>query len=174
MTLTRERKEQVIAEVAALARQSSFAMAIQYAGLGVASMTALRKAAREVDVSLRVVRNTLARRALADTHFACMTEGLSGSLILSFAAEEPGAAARLVWDFAKDHESLQVRLIAWQGRLLPVSDLEFLAKLPTLDAARSMLLGLLQSPYAGLLRTMSEVPSGCVRVLAARHDQAGS
>lgn len=171
MRLARAAKEAIVAEVAEVANRSSFAMALEYSGLTVAHMTELRKVARGSGVFLRVVRNTLAKRALASTHFACMTEGLAGQLILSFSRGEPGRAARVVRDFAKGNDRLQLRLIALNGVLLPPADLERLASLPSLDEARAMLLGVLQGPPRDLLRTVAESPSGLVRVLAAKRDR---
>lgn len=168
MGMTRAAKERIVGEVAELARGSSFAMALQYRGVNVAELTALRKEARAAGITLRVVRNSLAKRALADTGFSCMGDQLSGPVMLSFASDGPGEAARLVRDFARDHEQVQVRLIAWRGALLPVSDLGRLADLPSLAGARAMLLGLLQAPCARWLRLLAEPPSGVVRLLAAR------
>lgn len=173
MSMTRAAKERIVGEVAELARRSSFAMAIHYSGVNVAGMTALRREARAAGITLRVVRNSLAKRALEDTGFSCMGDRLSGPVMLSFASEGPGEAARLVRDFARKHEQVQVTLIAWRGALLPASDLGRLADLPTLSGARAMLLGLLQAPCVRCLRLLAEPSSGVVRLLAARRDSIG-
>lgn len=170
MRLTREAKENIVREVAEQARSATAAIAVDHTGLTVAEATELRRLAREAGVGLRVVRNTLARRALADTDFACMEEELTGPLMLSFSGEEPGSSARLMRDFVKEHGKPEVRILAMNGRLLPLSDLAKLANLPTLEGARATLLGLLQAPYSRLLRTLVEVPSGFARLLAARRD----
>jgi large subunit ribosomal protein L10 len=134
-------------------------------------MTELRKQAREQGVYLRVVKNTLAKRAIEGTDFECMQEGLSGPLILAFSQEDPGSAARVFKAFAKDHERLVTRLVSIGGELLPAADLERLASLPTLDQARAMLLGALQAPAGKLVRTLNEPAAALARVLAARRDQ---
>lgn len=171
MSLTLEAKKVIVDEVAEVAAQAPSAIAAEYSGLTVAEMTNLRKTAREAGVYLKVVRNTLSRRALKDTPFECMTDGLTGQLILAFANDEPGSAARVVRDFAKDNDNLVVKLVALDGKLLEPSDLERLAKMPSLDEARAMLLGLLQAPAGKFVRTIAEPGSMFARLLAARRDQ---
>ena len=131
--LTLAQKQAVVAEVAEVAASAHSAVAAEYAGLTVAQMTNLRKAAREAGVYLRVVRNTLAKRALENTSFACMTDSLVGPLILAFSQEDLGSAARVVSTFAKTNEKLVVRLVALGGKLLPAEAVEQVAKLPTRD-----------------------------------------
>jgi large subunit ribosomal protein L10 len=134
-------------------------------------MTELRRQAREGGVYLRVVKNTLARRAVEGTDFECMQAGLEGPLVLAFSKEDPGAAARVVKAFAKDHEKLVARLVSIGGELLPAADLERLATLPTLDEARAMLLGVMKAPAGKLVRTLAEPAAALARVIAARRDQ---
>lgn len=171
MSLTLEQKKAIVSEIADVAARSPTAIAAEYIGLNVAAMTRLRQSAREAGIYLRVVRNTLARRALEGTNFNCMCEGLSGPLLLAFSNEEPGSAARVIRDFGKDNDKLVVKLVAIDGRLLDVSDLQRLASMPTLDQARSMLLGLLQAPMGKMLRVLSEPEAKFARLLAARRDQ---
>jgi large subunit ribosomal protein L10 len=122
-------------------------------------------------VYLRVVKNTLARRALAGTEFECMKETLNGPLLLAFAKDDPGAAARVIKDFAKGHNALQAVSLSVGGQLLPASDLARLAELPTLDQARAMLLGVVMAPMTKLARTLAE-PSGMLaRTFGARSNQ---
>jgi large subunit ribosomal protein L10 len=171
MALRLEDKKALVAEVKQAAETAHSALAAEYRGLTVTEMTELRKQAREQGVYLRVVKNTLARRAIEGTDFECMQEGLSGPLILAFSQEDPGSAARVFKAFAKDHERLVTRLVSIGGELLPAADLERLASLPTLDQARAMLLGALQAPAGQLVRTLNEPAAALARVLAARRDQ---
>lgn len=171
MALTLEDKKQIVSEVAAVAAEAHSAVAAEYRGLTVEQMTDLRKKAREGGVYLRVVKNTLARRAVEGTDFECMQEGLTGPLLLAFSQEDPGAAARVIKDFAKEHEKLSVKLVAISGQLLDASALDRLAKLPTKEQAISMLMALMKAPVEKLARTMNEVPGKLVRTVAAVRDQ---
>lgn len=169
--LTFAQKQAVVAEVAEVAASAHSAVAAEYAGLTVAQMTNLRKAAREAGVYLRVVRNNLAKRALADTSFACMTDSLVGPLILAFSQEDLGSAARVVSNFAKTNEKLVVRLVALGGKLLPAEAVEQVAKLPTRDEALSMLAGVMLAPIVKLVRTLNEPHAKLVRTIDAVRDQ---
>lgn len=171
MALRLEDKKALVAEVAQVAASAHSAVAAEYRGLTVSEMTELRKQARESGVYLRVVKNTLARRAVEGTDFECMQEGLQGPLVLAFSQEDPGAAARVVKAFAKDHEKLVAKLVSVGGEVLPSSDLERLASLPTLDEARAMLLGVMQAPASKLVRTLAEPAASMARVIAARPEQ---
>ena len=114
------------------------AIAAEYRGMTVAQVTELRAKARSQGVYVRVVKNTLAKRAVEGTEFACLQETLKGPLILAFSREDPGAAARVVKDFAKTNEKLVTKAVAIGGMLYGPADLERLASLPTLDQARAM------------------------------------
>lgn len=171
MALTLEDKKQIVSEVAAVAADAHSAIAAEYRGLTVEQMTDLRKKARAGGVYLRVVKNTLARRALEGTDFECMSEGLTGQLLLAFSQEDPGAAARVIKDFAKQNEKLNVKLVAISGQLLGASELDRLASLPTKEQAISMLMALMKAPVEKLARTMNEVPGKLVRTVAAIRDQ---
>ncbi len=170
MSLNFEQKKAIVEEVAGIAAQSPSAIAAEYIGLNVAEISELRKKAREAGIYLKVVRNTLAKRALENTSFDCMREGLVGPLLLAFSNDEPGSAAKVIRDFKKDNEKLVVKLIASEGRLLDVSDLERLAQLPSLDEARSMFLGVLKAPMGKLVRVLAEPEAKFARLLAARSD----
>jgi large subunit ribosomal protein L10 len=124
-------------------------------------------------VYLRVVKNTLARRAMDGTDFACLRESLTGPTVLAFSREEPGAAARVLRDFAKDNQALVAVAVAIGGQLYPASDLARVASLPTLDEARAKLLGLLQAPMAQFVRTIAEPQAKFARLLAAYRDKQG-
>jgi large subunit ribosomal protein L10 len=171
MALRLEDKKQLVKEVNAVAGDSVTAVAAEYRGLSVAEMTELRKEARNSGVYMRVVKNTLARRAVEGTDFECMQETLKGPILLAFAKDDPGAAARVIKDFAKGHDALQAVSLSAGGQLLPATDLNKLADLPTLDQARAMLLGVMIAPMSKLVRTLAE-PSGMLaRTLNARGSQ---
>ena len=171
MALRLEDKKALVKEVNAVAGDSVTAVAAEYRGLSVAEMTELRKQARSAGVYLRVVKNTLARRAVEGTEFECMQETLKGPILLAFAKDDPGAAARVIKDFAKEHEALQAVSLSTGGQLLPASDLSTLADLPTLDQARAMLLGVMMAPMSKLVRTLAEPPAMLARVVSARGSQ---
>lgn len=171
MSLTLEQKQSVVAEVNAVAAQSNAAIAAEYSGLTVAQMTTLRSRARETGVQVKVVKNTLARRALEGTAFDCLREKLSGPLVLVFSQDDPGAGARLLRDFAKEAQKLKPVAIAFGGALRGPEDLALLANLPTLDQARAQLLGTLNAPASQLVRTLAEPAAELVRVLAAYRDK---
>jgi large subunit ribosomal protein L10 len=172
MALRLEDKKLFVKEVNAVAGDSLSAVAAEYRGLTVSEMTALRKEARNAGVYLRVVKNTLARRAVEGTEFECMKDTLKGPILLAFSKDDPGAAARIIRSFSKDHEALKAISLSAGGHLLPASDLSKLAELPTLDQARSMLLGVMLAPVAKFVRTLAEPSAMLARTLAARGEQA--
>lgn len=171
MALRLDDKKAVVAEVAAVAAQAHSAVAAEYRGLTVSELTGLRKIARESGVYLRVIKNTLARRAVEGTEFACMQEGLVGPLILAFSMEDPGSAARVVQDFSKRHDKLVVKLVAVGGTLYGASEIDRLAKLPTKEQALAMLMGVMKAPIEKFVRTLSEPHAKLVRTVAAVRDQ---
>lgn len=171
MGLNLEAKKAVVAEVAAVASQAHSAVAAEYRGLTVAEMTKLRMAARQEKVYLRVVRNTLAARALEGTSFECMRDSLSGPLVLVFSQEEPSAAARVIRDFSKEHARLVARMGCVGGKLLPPEGVEALAKMPTKEQSIAMLMGVLQAPISNFVRTLAEPTAKLVRTIAAVRDQ---
>lgn len=170
MALNLEQKKAVVAQVSDVASSALSAVAAEYRGLTVDEMTLLRRDARNNGVYLRVVKNSLARRAVEGTDFACMKEGLTGPLILAFSQEDPGAAARVIKDFSKEHKALEVKMLSIGGQLLAASDLDTLAKMPTYDQAISMLMAVMKAPVEKLARTMKEVPGKLVRTVAAIKD----
>ena len=171
MALRLEDKKTLVKEVNAVAGDSVTAVAAEYRGLSVAEMTELRKEARSAGVYMRVIKNTLARRAVVGTEFECMQDTLKGPILLAFAKEDPGAAARVIKDFAKGHKALQAVSLSAGGQLLPGSDLSKLADLPTLDQARGMLLGVMLAPMGQLVRTIAEPSAMLARTLSARAEQ---
>lgn len=171
MALRLEDKQAIVADVADVASSALSAVVADYRGLTVDEMTEFRNRARAQGVYLRVVRNTLLKRAIAGTEYECLSESLTGPSILAFSQEDPGSAARVVKDFAKEHENLEVKALAVGGELLAASEIDKLAKLPTRDEAISLLMSVMQAPVTKLARTMKEVPTKFVRVVAAVKDQ---
>ena len=174
MSLNVEAKQAVVAEVAAVAATALSAVAAEYRGLTVAEMTKLRAAARQSNVYVRVVKNTLARRAIEGTSFACMQGSLKGPLVLAFSREDPGAAARVVKGFAKEHDKLKTVALSIGGELYPASDLDRLASLPTLVEARTSLVRVMNAPLTKLVRTLAEPAAMLARTLKARSEQTAS
>jgi large subunit ribosomal protein L10 len=171
VALNLEQKKSIVAEVAAVAAKAHSAVAAEYRGLSVVAMTALRSEGRKNGVYVRVVKNTLARRAVEGTDFACMQDGLVGPLILAFSKEEPGAAARLMQDFAKANDKMVIKLVSFGGKMLAPGDIDRLSKMPTRDQAISMLMGVLQAPITKLVRTLAEPNAKMVRTFAALRDK---
>ena len=171
MALNLEDKKALVAEVAEVAAKAQSVVAAEYRGLTVSQMTELRSRARKSGVYMRVVKNTLARKALAGTSFEAVGPKLKGPLVLAFSKDDPGAAARVVKDFAKANEKLVATLVSLGGQVLSAKDLEAVASLPTREQALSMLLGTLKAPSQKLVSTIAAVPSKLVRTLAAIRDQ---
>lgn len=171
MALTLEAKKTVVAQVSEVAQSAHSVVAAEYRGMTVAQMTEFRNKAREQDVYVRVVPNNLARRAVVGTEFECMGESLIGPLVLAFSREDPGAAARVVRDYAKGNDRLKPKLVALGGQLLPTEQLDSVANLPTREEALSRLLGVLMAPANKLVRTLAEPQASLARVLGARRDQ---
>ncbi len=172
MALDRKAKEALVQEVNSVAGSAHSAVAAEYRGLTVAEMTDLRSEARNSGVYLKVVKNTLARRAVEGTDFQCMQECLHGPLLLAFSREDPGAAARVIKGFSKDHDKLVTVSVSIGGELYAAADLARLAALPTLDEARAMLLRAFNAPLTQLVRTLVEPPTMVARALQARGEQA--
>lgn len=167
MALKLNDKREVVAEINVKAKEALSAVIADYRGLTVSQMTDLRSKARSSNVYVRVVRNTLAKRAIKDTDYECLNDSLIGPSILAFSIEDPGSAARLFKDFSKDNEKLDVRALAIGGQLYGKEDIDVLATLPTKDQAISMLMSVMQAPVTKLVRTVNEVPTKLVRVLDA-------
>ena len=171
MALNLEGKKALVAEVAEVAARAQSVVAAEYRGLTVGQMTELRAKARRQGVYMRVVKNTLARKALAGTSFESVGSKLKGPLVLAFSKDDPGAAARVVKDFAKAHDKLVTTLVSLGGQVLSATELERVASLPTREQALSMLLGVLRAPMSKLVRTLAEPPAKLARTLAAVRDQ---
>jgi large subunit ribosomal protein L10 len=171
VSLNIEQKKAIVTELAEVARTAHAAVAAEYAGLTVAQLTQLRVNARQAGVYLRVVRNTLARRALEDTSFACMRDGLVGPLILAFSQEDPGAAGRVIDEFSRTNDKLIVKLVSVGGKSLGPAAIKQLATMPTREQALSLLMAALQAPITQFVRTLAEPHSRLVRTVGAIRDQ---
>ncbi len=167
MALTRQEKEAVVAEVADIASSAHSAVMAEYRGISVTDLTELRAQARNSGVYLRVVKNSLAKRAVQGTEFECMQEGMSGPLIFAFSQEDPGSAARLLRDFAKENDKLVITMAAVGGQKIEAGDIGKLANLPTRDEAISLLMSVMQAPIVKFARTLNEVPGKLVRTVEA-------
>ena len=167
MALSLEQKKAVVAEVREVARSAHSAVAAEYRGLTVTEMTTLREKAKQSGVYLRVVRNTLARRAVEGTDFECFRDRLRGPLVLAFSLEDPAAAARVMRDYAKSNGKLVVSFVAFDGRAMDPPAIEQLASLPTREEALAILMSVLLAPATKLVRTVAEPHAGLVRTVEA-------
>ncbi|WP_144394011.1 50S ribosomal protein L10 [Pleionea sediminis] len=171
MALGLEGKKAIVAEVNEVASKALSAVTAEYRGMTVEQMTSLRVKARESNVYLKVIRNTLAKRAIEGTEFACMSDALVGPVICAFSIDEPGAAARLINDFSKEAEALKATSVAIGGELHGAEQLEAVSKLPTKEEAIASLMMVMNGPVTKLARTLNEFPSRITRVIAAVKDQ---
>lgn len=169
MSLNLESKQQIVAEVSQQLAQAQVVVMAEYRGITVEAMTRLRAQAREAGVYFRVVRNTLVRRAVQGTPFEALAGQMSGPLVYGISTD-PVAAAKVVHNFAKTNEKLVVIAGAMAGKVMDAKAVSALALLPSRDVLLAQLLGTLQAPIAQFVRTLNEVPSGFVRVLAAHRD----
>ena len=171
MPIGLKEKKAIVAEVNKTAGEALSAVMANYRGVSVEKMTALRKQAREEGVHIRVIRNTLAKRAFEGTDFACLSDALLGPNILAFSIEDPGAGARIFKEFAKENEAFEIKALSIGGKLLPADQVDVLAKLPTRDQALALLMSVMNAPVTKMVRTLNEVPGKVTRVFAALRDQ---
>ncbi len=171
MAIGLEDKKAIVAEVNEVASEALSLVIADSRGVEVNDMVALRAEARKANVSVRVVRNTLAKRAVEGTEYECAQDSFKGPSLLAFSMEDPGAAARIFKDFAKENENFEVKALAVGGQLLDAGQIDVLAKLPTRDQAISMLMGTMLAPVTKLVQTANEVPGKLVRTLAAVKEQ---
>ena len=171
MPIGLKEKQAIVAEVNETANKALSAVMANYRGVSVDEMTSLRQQARDAGVHVKVIRNTLAKRAFEGTEFECLNEALLGPNILAFSIEDPGAGARVFKDFAKDNESFEIKALSVGGKMLPPEQIDVLAKLPSRDQALAMLLSVMQAPITKLARTLNDVPGRVTRVVAAVRDQ---
>lgn len=167
MAFTLTQKKESVAQLAEVAGKAHSLVAAEYAGLTVSQMTDMRKKARESGVFLKVAKNTLVSRAVENTDYAVIKDKLTGPLLYAFSQEDPGAAGRLMKEFAKANDKLKPRLVSLGGQLYPGSHVDVLASLPTRDQALSMLLSVMSQPATMLVRLLSEPASQVTRVVNA-------
>jgi large subunit ribosomal protein L10 len=170
VALNREAKAVIIDDVSAHVAKAQAIVVAEYRGLDVASITELRRKARDAGVYLRVLKNTLVRRALNETPFEKLTDQLVGPLIYGI-SEDSVAAAKVMNDFAKANEALVIKGGAMPNALITIDGIKALASLPSRDELLAKLLGTMQAPVAKFVQTLNEVPSKFVRTVAALKDQ---
>ena len=170
MPLNLDDKKAIVAEVNETAAQALSLVVADARGVDVNDMNALRTKARAENVELRVIRNTLAKRAFAETDYACVEDVLVAPSLFAFSMEDPGAAARLFKDFAKENEAFEVKALSVSGQLLDKGQIDILASLPTLHEALGMLAGVTLAPVTKLVRTLNEIPTKTARAVAAVRD----
>lgn len=167
MALRLEQKQTIVAEVGAEARKAHSAVLADFRGLAVVDMTELRAKARREGVYLRVVRNSLARRAVEGTDYECLSDALEGPTLLALSLDEPGSAARLMKACVDEYEALEVKALAIGGTLLAASEIDRVAELPTRGEALGLLMSVMLAPIGKMVRTLNEVPGQLARTLAA-------
>lgn len=169
MGLNLEQKQAVVSEVSAELARAQAVVIAEYRGLNVARVTQLRAKARKSGLYLKVLKNTLARRAVQGTPFEKLTEQLTGPLMYGI-GQDPVACAKVLSEFAKDNDAFVIRAGAMPNAMMSAKEVKALAMLPSRDELLATLLGTMQAPVAKLVRTMNEVPARFARTLAAVRD----
>ena len=157
MAIRLEDKKTIVAEVNEAAQAALSAVVVDARGVTVGAMTGLRKEAREAGVYMRVVRNTLLRRAVEGTEYDLLTDQFTGPTLIAFSNEHPGAAARIFKEFAKGQDAFEIKAAAFEGNLIPAEQIDVLASLPTFDEAVSQLMSVMQGATSKLARTLAAV-----------------
>ena len=170
MGLNLEEKQAVVAEIGAQVAQAQAIVVAEYRGLGVAAMTDLRKQARGSGIYLRVLKNTLARRAVAATPFAGLSEKMVGPLAYGISSD-PVKVAKVLHEFARGNDKFVIKAGAMANFVMSPKDVASLATMPSREELLAKLLGTMQAPIATFVRTLNEVPTKFVRALAAVRDQ---
>jgi large subunit ribosomal protein L10 len=171
VALNLESKKVIVDQVGTTASNALSLIIADARGVNVTDMTILREKAREQNIEIRVVRNTLAKLAFKGTDFECVSEVLTGPSLFGFSMEDPGAAARLFKEFAKDNDKFEVKALSISGQLLDNGQIDVLAKLPTLEQALGQLACVTLAPITKLVRTFNEVPTKVTRVVGAVRDK---
>lgn len=169
MGLNLEQKQAVVTEIAAQLAKAQAVIVAEYRGLDVGAVTGLRAKARKSGIYLRVLKNTLARRAVKGTSFEKLSDQMVGPLIYGI-SQDPVAGAKVLAEFAKDNELFVIKGGAMPNTLMSSKDVKALATMPSREELLAKLLGTMQAPMAKLVRTMNEVPGKFVRTLAAVRD----
>ncbi len=174
MKLNLAAKKAVVEEVTAVASKAISAVVADYRGLTVNQMTHLRSEARKSGVYLRVVRNTLTRRAFKDTEFECLNDLLVGPLFIALSIDAPSDAARLLKEFTKTFEKLEIKALSVGGKVYQANQLDVVASLPTKDEAIAKLMYVMKAPVEKFVRTLAEPHAKLVRTIAAVKDKKAS
>ena len=169
MSLNLEEKKAIVAEVNAQVANAQAIIMAEYRGMEVGQMTQLRAKAREAGIYFRVIKNSLVRRAVADTPYAGLSEHMVGPLAYGISSD-PVAAAKVLHEFSKDNEKFVIKLGAMGEKVMSREDVTALAVLPSREELLSKLLGTMQAPIAKFVQTLNEVPTKFVRALAAVRD----
>jgi large subunit ribosomal protein L10 len=170
LRLNLEQKQAMVSDISGKLASAQALMVAEYRGLDVESVTDLRARARKSGLYLRVLKNSLARRAVKGTPFEKLTDHMAGPLMYGI-AQDPVAGAKVLADFAKENDRLVIKGGAMQNTLMSAQDIKALAALPGREQLLAMLLGTMQAPMTKLVRTMNEVPGKFARALAAVRDQ---
>ena len=169
MNANLQRKHEIVSEVKQRFEQANFAVLAQYRGVNVAGMSTLRRQARNSNVDITVVKNTLARKAVEDTEFECLKNSFQGPLAIAL-SDDPVAAAKLVSDFSKTNEFFKFHSGAMNGELLDDAQFNQIASLPGRDVLLANLVGTVSAPIANFMSVLNQIPASLVRVLAAVRD----
>jgi large subunit ribosomal protein L10 len=170
LSLSLEQKKAVVAEISAEVAKAQAIVVAEYRGLEVGNMTDLRREARKSGVYLRVLKNTLARRAVSGTPFEKLSEQMTGPLIYGISSD-PVATAKVLNEFSRTNEKLVIRAGAMPNAVITAKEVKALATMPSREELLAKLLGTMQAPIAQFARTLNEIPSRFVRTLAAVRDQ---
>jgi large subunit ribosomal protein L10 len=170
LALNRQQKEAAVKEIGAQVSQSQAVVLAEYRGLAVGALTNLRKRARGSGVYLRVLKNTLVRRAVADTPFAGLAEKMVGPLAYGMSSD-PVKVAKVLHDFSRENDKFVIKGGAMPNTVMSVADVAALARMPSRAELLATLLGTMQAPIAQFVRTLNEVPGRFVRTLAAVREQ---
>ncbi len=168
--MNRENKQNIVDELHTAWSESDSAVVAQYSGLNVVAMGDLRGRLHTAGVSLRIVKNTLARRAAKGTGLEAVEEFFTGPVAIAYGTD-PVGMAKAISDFAKKNEALEIRGGVLDGKVIDAAGIKALASLPSRDELLAKMLGSMQSPISGFVRTLNEIPASFVRTLAAIRDQ---
>jgi large subunit ribosomal protein L10 len=171
VTLNLAAKKAVVEEVTNVASKAISAVVADYRGLTVNQMTQLRSQARKSGVYLRVVRNTLTKRAFKNTEFECLNDLLVGPLFIALSLDAPSDAARLLKEFSKTFDKLEIKALSVSGKVYDANQLDVVASLPTRDEAIAKLMYVMRAPVEKFVRTLAEPHAKLVRTLAAVKDK---
>lgn len=173
MPLRLDGKKEIVREVSDIASQACSLVTAEYDGMTVKQMTALREAGRNSGVYVKVVRNTLAKKAVESSNFKCVQPELSGALLLAFSRNEPSSGAKLIREYSKKYDALRPKTLVVNGCLFDASSLDYVANLPTKEVAISQLLSVMMAPISTFVRTLSEPTAKTVRTFQAVADKKG-